>query len=234
MTQETKSTQPQDETLDTNSSQPEVVIRDLDSPTPNKDVTPTAMAEGSAPVKDEQVEVSEDVRKLLEEQKAQIDNLKKGLYDKGREVADIKKAFSNVAEPTSEQPDDVDTAVETLKERGVLTKEDLAAFKNELNENRELDNIVAANPAINRGLLEDLAKANPEMNFYDVVEKHKKTLLGDAQLQKAHSQHVMGEPIAKKASEPIRPSDMNDTDFGAYLEKNSTGSKYLTHGNKYF
>ena len=238
MTQDTQSSQTAEQTLDSNSSQPEVVIRDLDSPTPNKDVTPSTMIEGEAPVQEaQQSEASDDVRKLLEDQQKQIENLKKGLYDKGREAADLKRSMEPAAQ-APEQNSEVAEAMATLTENGMATQQGTQAMidslKKEMSEAKELDGIVAANPSINRALLEDLAKANPEMAYADIVNKHKVTLLGDGTLQKAHSQRVMGEPIAKVEAPKLRPSEMNDADFAAFLNNNSTGSKYLTHGNKYF
>lgn len=229
MAQEDNSTQTPQETLDT-STQPEKLITDLDGASQSSDEAPAAgsTAEDVAPesVSDSVAEDSQfidEVRNLIAEQSDAIENLKKGLYEKGREAAELKKQLEPADSPKADQTD-VEAAIDLLKENGFMTREDLNAFKFEQEERQKLDNIVSANPTIDRQLLEDLGKANPDMAYEDIVAKHKRVLLGDNELQKAHSRPVMGEPIAKEAPKQKGIADMNSDEFKQFIKSKSKGN----------
>lgn len=233
MAQDAQSTQPQTEALQPSSTQPKVQLRDLDQG--GEDgvaTTPEAMITPDLPVTPEPVNdsSSDDLRKQLEELKTSNDNLKKGLYDKGREMKEMKDALIN-AVPESEQQmadkssDDaeLDAATAVLKERGFVDKDVLEAFEKRIEQKGEINSILSANPQIDKEVLDALMAKDSNLHVYDVIEKYKGTLLGDQALQKAHNRPLMGEPIAKQAVPEKTIAQLSDDEFNLMLKKKSTG-----------
>ena len=229
MAQDNQTAQPSEASVD-NSSQPEVALRDLDQG--GEDGVKTTPEEMISPVTDTPETVNDspddDLRKQLEELKSSNDNLKKGLYDKGREMKDLKDALIN-AVPESEQQmadtsaDDaeLDAATAVLKERGFVDADVLNAFEKRMEQKSEVTSILNANPQIDKEVLDALMAKDSNLHIYDVIEKYKGTLLGDTSLQKAHSRPLMGEPIAKVAIEEKNISQMSDDEFNLMLKKKS-------------
>ena len=231
MAQDTQSTQPLDEATNATSTQPGIQVRDLDQdPTGNTSVEQEYLGGVSAPAEAVQEDEApqDDIRKLIEEQREQIENLKKGLYDKGRELKEVKSTTRE--EPISEENDsEIAAALDLLKANGVLTRSDLEAYKAEQEQESLMDSISSANPSIDRGLLDDLSRANPNKNIYEVIEMHKGALLGDRVLRKAQgSRPIMGMPIAKEAQrEEPKPSDMSDEQFKNWLDSKTQNKGML-------
>ena len=231
-------TQPQAEALQS-SSQPSVKVRDLDSggedgvtKTPEEMVTPKETIEDPLPEVEDSP--SDDLRKQLEELREANDNLKKGLYDKGREMKQLKEALTRIA-PESEQQmiddadsdDELEAAAQVLRNKGFLTTDVLESFEKRLEQKGEINQILTANPQIDKDVLDALMAREKNLHVYDVIEKYKRTLLGDQALQKAHNRPLVGEPIAKEAKQDVPISQMSDDEFNLLLKKNSKGSRYL-------
>ena len=62
------------------------------------------------------------------------------------------------------------------------------------------------------------------MAYEDIVAKHKRVLLGDNELQKAHSRPIMGEPIAKEPPKQKGISDMSNDEFKQFIQSKSKGN----------
>ena len=233
MAQDNQSAQPS-QASDETSSQPDVQFRDLDQG--GEDGVKTTHEEMINPVvEDTPNEVenspSDDLRKQLDELKASNDNLKKGLYDKGREMKELKDALINTV-PESEQrmvdasndDSELEAATALLREKGFLTTDALESFERKLEQKSEINSIVNANPQIDKNVLDALLAQNSDLHVYDVIEKYKGTLLGNQSLQKAHNRPLMGEPISKQAPAEVPISQMDDDTFNLMLKRRSGGS----------
>ena len=239
MAQDNQSTQPHVEAQNDTSSQPSVEVRDLDdggqdgvSKTPEDMITPKQ--ESAAVEEAPQQDLSDDLRKLLEEQKQTIEDLKKGLYDKGREMKQMKEALTSVAPESTQQmeesaasDDEVEAAVQALRSKGVVTEDVLESFAKKMEEKQEVINLLQANPQMDPEALEAFRAINPDLHVLDVIEKHKNVLLGDQALQKAHNRSVIGQPISKEPKEKTPITAMSDDEFNIMLKQNSKGSHYI-------
>ena len=233
MAQDNQAAQPTQASAES-SSQPNVQFRDLDQG--GEDGVTTTPEEMINPVEeDTPTEVedspSDDLRKQLQELREANENLKKGLYDKGREMKQLKDALVNFA-PESEQrmvqdaesEDELEAAAEVLRSKGFLTTDALESFERKLEQKNEVNSILNANPQIDKNVLDAFMAKEPSLHVYDVIEKYKGSLLGNQTLQKAHNRPLVGEPISKEAPKDVPISQLSDDEFNLMLKRKSGGS----------
>lgn len=239
MAQEEKSTQPEvaanaeDQAQNSPSDQPPKVepFKNLDN-----EEAPVEKDTKADEKEERSQDPSEELLKVLQEQKETIEDLKKGLYDQGKKWSarvHAEKDTKKSEEPAAEEVLDDETAqaAELLKGMGFVSKDELERelhkFEKIQEDTRALDDICSSNPNINKELLKSLGKNEPEAAWEDIIQKY--NLNQGEKIRKAHDRPVKGMPIPKSHSERPRISDMNDQEFAAYIKENSRGDVYSNY-----
>lgn len=210
------------------SNQPPIV-----KPFKNLDPEPEIKAETVDTVEVEREQnPNDELLTLLKEQKGQIEDLKKGLYDQGKrwsaKVDAVKPSKPSEATSESDELTDEAKAKETLHNMGFISRDvlmdELTKFEKVQEDVRSLDEICVSNQSINKELLKSLGKAEPEMAWEDIIEKY--NLNGGDKIKKSHDRQIKGMPITKEHEKPVKISDMNNDEFKNFIKQNSRGDVY--------